>query len=45
MPVGMQPKPGTRTHILMVAPDFFATMQIPLLLGRGDQRSRPARLA
>ncbi len=42
MPVGMQPKPGTRTHILMVAPDFFATMQIPLLLGRGiSDRDQP----
>ena len=42
LPVGAQPKPGSNTHILMIGPDFFTTMQIPILLGRGiDDRDRP----
>jgi macrolide transport system ATP-binding/permease protein len=41
-PVGKQPKPGFSTHILMTAPEFFSTMQIPVLLGRAfDDRDRP----
>jgi predicted permease len=45
-PVGKQPKPGFSTHILMTAPDFFSTMQIPVLLGRAfDDRDRPGSLA
>ena len=41
-PVGKQPKPGFDTHILMTGPDFFSTMQIPVLLGRAfDDRDRP----
>jgi len=38
-PIGKEPK-GT-TRILMTGPDFFATMQIPVLLGRViDERDR-----
>ncbi len=34
------------THILMTGPDFFSTMQIPVLLGRAfDDRDRPGSLA
>jgi predicted permease len=45
-PVGKQPKPGFSTHILTTGPDFFATMQIPILLGRAfDDRDRPGSLA
>jgi predicted permease len=41
-PVGRQPKPGFSTHILTTGPDFFSTMQIPVLLGRAfDDRDRP----
>jgi predicted permease len=42
LPVGEEPKPPNRVHILMTAPDFFATMQIPVVLGRGiDDRDQP----
>src|SRR5439155_12457522 len=42
VPVGMQPKPGVTTHILMTGTEFFTTMQIPVLLGRAiDERDRP----
>jgi macrolide transport system ATP-binding/permease protein len=45
-PVGKQPKPGFATHILLTGPDFFSTMQIPVLLGRGfDDRDRPGSQA
>src|SRR5215813_616236 len=45
-PVGKQPKPGFSTHILITGPDFFSTMQIPVLLGRAfDDRDRPGSLA
>jgi macrolide transport system ATP-binding/permease protein len=45
-PVGKQPKPGFSTHILMTGPDFFSTMQIPVLLGRAfDDRDRAGSLA
>jgi len=40
VPVGQQPKAST--HILMTTPDFFQTMQIPLVLGRAfDDRDQP----
>src|SRR5215813_5288671 len=39
-PVGQQPKAST--HILMTTPDFFKTMQIPVVLGRAfDDRDQP----
>jgi predicted permease len=43
LPVGRERKPGDRsTHILMTAPDFFETMRIPVLFGRGiDERDQP----
>lgn len=42
LPVGAQAKPGKVPHILMTGADFFATMQIPVLLGRGiDERDQP----
>jgi predicted permease len=42
VPVGTQPKPGVDTHILMIGNDFFAAMQIPVLLGRAiDERDQP----
>ncbi|MGH9204103.1 MAG: FtsX-like permease family protein, partial [Vicinamibacterales bacterium] len=41
LPAGTQPK-GVSTHILMTGRDFFTTMQIPVLLGRGiDDRDQP----
>ena len=44
-PVGQQPKSGFSTHILMTGPDFFSTMQIPVLLGRAlDDRDQPGSL-
>lgn len=40
VPVGQQRK--VSTHILMTAPDFFKTMQIPVVLGRAfDDRDQP----
>jgi predicted permease len=46
LPVGAQPTPGKNPHILMTGADFFTTMQIPVLLGRGiderDQAGSPA---
>ncbi|MGH9718895.1 MAG: FtsX-like permease family protein [Bryobacteraceae bacterium] len=43
VPVGRQRKRST--HILMTAPDFFSTMQIPVMLGRAfDDRDRPGSL-
>jgi macrolide transport system ATP-binding/permease protein len=40
VPVGQQRKAST--HILMTAPDFFKTMQIPVVLGRAfDDRDQP----
>jgi macrolide transport system ATP-binding/permease protein len=40
VPVGQQRK--APTHILMTAPDFFKTMQIPVVLGRAfDDRDQP----
>ncbi len=42
LPVGAQAKPGNNPHILMTGANFFATMQIPVLLGRGiDERDQP----
>lgn len=42
VPVGTKPKAGVDTHILMVGNNFFATMQIPVLLGRAiDERDQP----
>jgi predicted permease len=42
LPVGEEFKPPNRVHILMAAPDFFTTMQIPILLGRGiDDHDQP----
>jgi predicted permease len=43
LPVGRQPlKAGVTTHILMTGSDFFATMQIPIVMGRAiDERDRP----
>ncbi len=42
-PVSKQPK--ATTHILMTGPEFFSTMQIPVLLGRAiDERDRPGSL-
>ena len=42
VPAGKQPKPGFYTDILMTGPDFFSTMQIPVVLGRAlDDRDRP----
>jgi predicted permease len=41
-PAGEQPKPDVTTHILQTGSDFFTTMQMPILLGRGiDDRDRP----
>jgi macrolide transport system ATP-binding/permease protein len=40
VPVGQERKGST--HILMTAPDFFRTMQIPVVLGRAfDERDQP----
>ena len=40
VPAGKERKGST--HILMTAPDFFATMQIPVIAGRAfDERDRP----
>jgi len=40
VPVGQQRK--VSTHILMTAPDFFKTMEIPVVLGRAfDDRDQP----
>jgi macrolide transport system ATP-binding/permease protein len=40
VPVGQQRK--SAAHILMTGTEFFTTMQIPILLGRGfDDRDRP----
>jgi len=40
VPVGQQRKEST--HILMTTPDFFKTMQIPVVLGRAfDDRDQP----
>jgi macrolide transport system ATP-binding/permease protein len=45
-PVGTKPIPGFSTHILQTGPDFFSTMQIPVLLGRPfDDRDRAGSLA
>jgi predicted permease len=42
VPVGTQPKPDVTTHILMTGPEFFSTIQIPVLRGRAtDERDRP----
>ncbi len=44
VPVGQQRK--VSTHILMTAPDFFKTMQIPVVLGRAfDDRDQPGSAA
>jgi len=44
VPVGQQRK--VSTHILMTAPDFFRTMQIPVVLGRAfDDRDQPGSRA
>jgi predicted permease len=44
VPVGQQRK--VSTHILMTTPDFFKTMQIPVLLGRAfDDRDQPGSQA
>lgn len=41
LPAGAKAPPGGSPHILTTGSDFFATMQIPLLLGRGlDQRDQ-----
>jgi predicted permease len=43
VPVGQRPKAST--HILMTTPDFFKTMQIPVVLGRAfDDRDQPGSL-
>jgi predicted permease len=46
LPVGRQPlKTDVTTHILMTGPDFFSTLQIPILYGRGiDDRDRAGSL-
>jgi hypothetical protein len=42
LPVGAQPKSGENPHILTTGPNFFTTMQIPVLLGRGiEECDRP----
>jgi predicted permease len=42
LPPGAQAKPGNNPHILMTGPDFFNTMQIPVLIGRGiDAHDQP----
>lgn len=42
LPVGTPQTPGKTPHVLMAGADFFATMQIPVLLGRGiDERDQP----
>jgi len=42
IPLGRERQPGEGAHILLTTPDFFTTMQIPLLLGRGvEQRDQP----
>jgi predicted permease len=44
VPVGQQRK--VSTHILMTTPDFFKTMQIPVVLGRAfDDRDQPGSQA
>jgi len=43
VPVGQQRKAST--HILMTTPEFFQTMQIPVVLGRAfDDRDKPGSL-
>jgi predicted permease len=45
LPAGAQPQPGKSPHILMTGADFFSTMQIPVLRGRGiDERDQPGSL-
>jgi macrolide transport system ATP-binding/permease protein len=42
LPAGTQPARQDGPHILTTGKDFFTTMQIPVLLGRGiDERDRP----
>jgi len=42
LPVGAQESPGKNPRILTTGADFFGTMQIPVLLGRGiDGRDQP----
>jgi predicted permease len=42
LPVGAQRMPGNNPRILTIGADFFAVMQIPVLLGRGiDERDQP----
>ena len=46
LPAGAQPIPGKNPHILRTGPEFFSTMQIPVLLGRAiNERDRPGSLA
>ena len=34
LPVGTEPKPGVKPHVLLTGPDFFHALQIPVRLGR-----------